>query len=187
MGTGGNRYPSLLRSQNHPPHHPQANSPTEAHSLLETEHLLELGKGVEGKDLRETQMILNHKAAIELLVEHAAEIGFNRYTICNLHVLLSENLLADPQAGGRLRSIPVGIAGTTFHPLEVPQLIEECFQQALDTADAILDPVEQAFFVMVHLPYLQPAETKLISLHEGNIARYRLRPSEYQAWRETWH
>jgi hypothetical protein len=37
-------------------------------------------------------MILNHKAAIELLAEHADEIGFNRYTLHNLHALLSENL-----------------------------------------------------------------------------------------------
>ena len=50
-------------------------------------------------------MILNHKAAIELLVEQAAEIGFNRYTILNLHALLSDNLLADPRASGRLRAI----------------------------------------------------------------------------------
>ena len=32
------------------------------------EQLLDLGRNAEGKDLRETQMILNHKAAIELLV-----------------------------------------------------------------------------------------------------------------------
>jgi len=25
-----------------------------------------------------------------------------------------------------------------------------------------------------------------MSLHEGNIARYRLRPAEYQAWRQGW-
>jgi len=75
------------------------------YSLLETERLLEFGENAEGKDALEAQMILNHKAAIELLVEQAAEIGFNRYTILNLHALLSDNLLADPQACGRLRAI----------------------------------------------------------------------------------
>ena len=128
------------------------------YSLLETERLLELGESAEGKDAREAQMILNHKNAIELLVEQAEEIGFNRYTILNLHALLSENLLADPRACGRLRTIAVGIDGSTYHPLEVPQLIEESFQQILDTVTAITDPFEQAFFVMVHLPYLQPFE-----------------------------
>jgi hypothetical protein len=29
-------------------------------------------------------------------------------------------------------------------------------------------------------------ETEIMSLHEGNIARYRLRPAEYRAWRESW-
>jgi fido (protein-threonine AMPylation protein) len=128
------------------------------YSLLETERLLELGETTEGKDIRETQMILNHKAAIEMLVEQASEISFNRYTILNLHALLSENLLADPAACGRLRTRPVGIAGTVFHPLEIPQQIEECFQEILNTATTIEDPFEQAFFVLVHLPYLQPFE-----------------------------
>lgn len=145
------------------------------YSLLETERLLELGESAEGKDAMEAQMILNHKAAIELLVEQATEIDFNRYTILNLHALLSDNLLADPQAGGRLRITAVGIAGTVYHPLEVPQLIEECFQQILDTARTIKDPFEQIFFTMVHLPYLQPFEdvNKRVSRLASNIPLIR--------------
>ena len=128
------------------------------YSLLETERLLELGEAAEGKDALEAQMILNHKAAIALLIEQAGEVGFNRYTILNLHALLSDNLLGNPQACGRLRAMAVGIGGTVYHPLEVPQRVDECFQQILDTAMAIADPFEQAFFAMVHLPYLQPFE-----------------------------
>ena len=145
------------------------------YSLLETERLLELGEAAEGKDSMEAQMILNHKAAIELLVEQAEEVGFNRYTILNLHALLSDNLLADPQACGRLRNIVVGIGGTAYHPLEVPQLIDECFQQFLDTAAAITDPFEQAFFAMVHLPYLQPFEdvNKRVSRLAANLPLIR--------------
>jgi Fic/DOC family len=144
------------------------------YSLLETERLLELGESAEGKDAKEAQMILNHKAAIELLADQAPEIGFNRYTILNLHALLSDNLL-DPQACGRLRSIPVGVAQTVYHPLEVPQLIEECFQRFLDTATAIQDPFEQAFFAMVHLPYLQPFEdvNKRVSRLAANLPLIR--------------
>jgi len=145
------------------------------YSLLETELLLELGEPAEGKDVREAQMILNHKAAIDLLVEQAEEVGFNRYTILNLHALLSDNLLADPQACGRLRAIPVGIGGTVYHPLEIPQLIAECFRKILATATAIEDPFEQAFFVMVHLPYLQPFEdvNKRVSRLAANISLIR--------------
>lgn len=35
--------------------------------------------------------------------------------------------------------------------------------------------------------FIEVVETEVMSLHEGNIARYRLRPSQYQTWRETWH
>lgn len=145
------------------------------YSLLETERLLELGEATEGKDAREAQMILNHKAAIELLVEQADEIGFNRYTILNLHALLAENLLADPQAGGRLRRIPVSVARTVYHPLEVPQLIEEAFETILETAAAITDPFEQAFFALVHLAYLQGFQdvNKRVSRLAANIPLIR--------------
>ncbi len=33
---------------------------------------------------------------------------------------------------------------------------------------------------------VEVVETEMMSLHEGNIARYRLRPAEYQAWRQGW-
>ena len=126
------------------------------YSLLETERLLEYGEAAEGKKALETQMLLNHKDAIELLVDQASEVGFNRYTILNLHALLSNNLLPDPQACGRLRTAPVMIGRSVFYPLETPQLITECFDQFLTLASAIEDPFEQAFFAMVQLPYLQP-------------------------------
>ena len=70
-------------------------------------------------------------------------LQFNRYTILNLHALLAGNLLADPEAEGRLRRIDVGIAGSVFQPLAAPQVVEECFDQMLATAAAIRDPFEQ--------------------------------------------
>ena len=141
------------------------------YSLLETQRLLELGENAVGKEAKETQMIINHKAAIEMLADPAAEIGFNRYTLCNLHALLSENLLPDPAAGGRLRTHAVAIAGSVFHPLEISSAIEECFDQILITTSLIEDAFEQAFFVMVQLPYLQPFEdvNKRLSRLAANI------------------
>ena len=125
------------------------------YSLLETALLLETSEAVAGKDVREAQMILNHKAAIDLLLR-TEHIGFNRYTILNLHALLAENLLADPGAGGRLRAAGVLIGGSSYHPLEIPQQIKACFDKVLEKAAAIPDPFEQSFFALVHLPYLQP-------------------------------
>lgn len=145
------------------------------YSLLETQRLLELGTTAEGHSAREAQMILNHKQAIEMLAEEAEGIGFNRHTICNLHAMLSDNLMSEPEACGRLRGRAVGISGTVFHPLEVPQLIEQRFDQLLARAEAIRDPFEQAFFVMVHLPYLQPFEdvNKRVSRLAANIPLIR--------------
>ncbi len=153
------------------------------YSLLDTQRLFERGESAEGKAAEETQMILNHKSAIEMLAENADGIGFNRYTICNLHALLSENLLPDPAAGGHIRTRPVGITGTVYRPLEVPQQIEQYFDQILEKAEAIRNPFEQAFFVMVYLPYLQPFEdvNKRISRLAANIPfiRHNLCPLSF--------
>ena len=73
-------------------------------------------------------MILNHKAAIQMLVANAAEAGFDLHTFLNLHALLSENLLPDANASGRLRRAIVEIGGSVFLPLAVPQQIEEYFR-----------------------------------------------------------
>ena len=126
------------------------------YSLLETERLLETGQEVPGKSPLDTQMILNHKEAIEFIVDMAEEVNINRYTILNIHALLSNNLLSDPKACGRLRSIPVKIGKSVYNPLVIPQLIEECFDSIIKKAAAIKNPFEQAFFLMVQLPYLQP-------------------------------
>ena len=145
------------------------------YSLLDTRRLIEFGEEATGRDHIEAQMILNHKDAIEFLVGSAEEIDFNRYTLLNLHALLSNNLLSDPSASGRLRYVAVGIDQSVFHPLEVPQLIEESFDQLLQKASAIEDPFEQAFFVMVHLPYLQPFDdvNKRVSRLAANIPLIR--------------
>ena len=92
------------------------------YSLLDTRELIEHGKAAQGKDAKETQMILNHKAAIELLVESAEEIGVNRYTITNLHALLADNLLEDFRTAGRLRTTPIAIGGTTYLPTAIPDV-----------------------------------------------------------------
>lgn len=68
------------------------------YSLLETKRLIELGENAQGKDASETQMILNHKGAIEYIIDSAAETEITSHGICSIHALLSENLLGDPSA-----------------------------------------------------------------------------------------
>jgi Fic family protein len=126
------------------------------YSRLDTRELFEHGKAAHGKAAIETQMILNHKAAIELLVENIDEAQFNRYTLMNLHSALAENLLPNPADEGRIRQHAVDIGKSVFRPLSTPQQIEDVLAVLLDKANQIADPFEQSFFMMVHLPYLQP-------------------------------
>lgn len=141
------------------------------YNRLDTQNLIDFGQAAIGKDAQETQMILNHKAAIEMLIEDVDEVGFDAFTFQNLHALLSQNLMREDAASGRLRRRSVEISGTVFHPLAMPQVIEDCFHLLLAKAEAIPDPFEQAFFLMVQLPYLQPFEdvNKRVSRIGANI------------------
>jgi Fic family protein len=128
------------------------------YSLLETQRLIELGENAEGKTALEAQMILNHKEAIEYIMESVDETQITRHEICSIHALLSENLLGDPSASGRLRKISVGISGTSYLPLDNPHLLQEYFDLFTQKLNQIQNPFEQSFFALVHLAYLQAFE-----------------------------
>lgn len=75
----------------------------------------------------------------------------------NLHSALAENLLPNPADEGRIRSQhAVDIGKSPYRPLSTPQQLDDLFDVVLDKANRINDPFEQSFFIMVHLPYLQP-------------------------------
>lgn len=128
------------------------------YSLLETKRLIELGESASGKDASEAQMILNHKGAIEYIIESAAEEKITSHEVCSIHALLSENLLGDPSASGRIRQIAVGVGGTNYMPLENPHILKECFQSFIEKLNLIKDPFEQSFFALVQLSYMQAFE-----------------------------
>lgn len=128
------------------------------YSLLETKRLIELGKEANDKNALEAQMILNHKAAIEYIVESAEDERITSHEVCSIHALLSENLLENAAASGRLRSIVVGIGGSTYLPLENPHLINEMFDLFIEKINLIEDPFEQSLFSIIHLSYLQAFE-----------------------------
>jgi Fic/DOC family len=134
------------------------------YSRLDTQKLIEEGLAAPGKDALQAQMILNHKRAIEYLVHgagqagksNAEKVGVNRTTVIALHALLSDGLLTSPRECGALRTRVVGIGASVYLPLAMPQRIAELFAIVLEMAAEIADPFEQSFFLMVHLPYLQP-------------------------------
>ncbi len=126
------------------------------YSRLDTRELIEHGRAAHGKAAMETQMILNHKTAVEFLVENIDSAEFNRFTVMNLHSALAENLLPNPADEGRVRQHAVNIGASVYRPLSTHQQIEDALDAMLAKAWQISDPFEQSFFMMVHLPYLQP-------------------------------
>lgn len=125
------------------------------YSILDTERLIRFGEEASGKDRKEAVMILNHKEAIQYLVQNLDSITISRPDLCNVHALLADGLLTDPAMVGRLRRMPVSIAHSSYSPLEDQFAIEEEFEIILQKASAIADPFEQSFFLLVHIPYLQ--------------------------------
>lgn len=153
------------------------------YSRLDTARLIEFGQVAEGKDAFETQMILNHKQAIEFLVHSPEQAVVSQDTIVALHALLSDGLMPDPAMCGRIRSRAVEIGGSVYLPVALPQRLEELFDIVVGMAAEIEDPFEQAFFLMVHLPYLQPFEdvNKRVSRLAANIPfiRHNLCPLSF--------
>lgn len=128
------------------------------YNILETERLIRFGQEAAGKDRKEAVMILNHKEAIQYVVDNLPDLVISRAELCNIHALLADGLLADPAMAGRLRHMPVGISYSSYRPLDDRFAIDEEFGILVEKAAAIADPFEQSFFLLVHIPYLQAFE-----------------------------
>ncbi len=125
------------------------------YDILETERLIRFGHEAEGKDRKEAVMILNHKEAIQYIVENINDVNIDRHDLFNIHALLSNGLLTNPAMAGRLRRMPVGITHSNYTPPGDEFEIEENFNILIQKAAAITDPFEQSFFLLVQIPYLQ--------------------------------
>ena len=125
------------------------------YDVLQTERLIRFGEEADGKNRKEALMILNHKDAIQYVVENLEEISLRRHDLFSVHALLSDGLLADPTMSGRLRAMPVGISHSSYRPLADAVTIQEEFDILIHKSLQIRDPFEQSFFLLVHIPYLQ--------------------------------
>ena len=125
------------------------------YDILQTERLIRFGEEAAGKDRKESLMILNHKEAIQYVVNHLDDISISQPDMFRIHALLADGLLADPAMAGRLRRLPVGITHSSYRPLDNQYEIEDEFGILIEKAVAITDPFEQSFFLLVHIPHLQ--------------------------------
>lgn len=123
------------------------------YSLLATAELFKSGS--DGGDA-DAVMLLNHKRAIEFMVDAVPAYGLTQPIVRNLHAVLMQDLLDDADGLGAIRNLVVNIHGSTYLPAQAPALLVEMFASVIDKACLIKNPVEAAFFLWVNLAYLQP-------------------------------
>ena len=131
-------------------------------SYQATENLILKGRGVlTSEDRAEITMILNHKDAVQCILENlepnesSMPFGFNQPTVYQMHALLMDGLLPDVDSLGKTRSRDVEIDGSTYKPLSIPTEIQVRLIKILAKCDEIKDPFEQSFFALVQIACLQ--------------------------------
>jgi Fic family protein len=125
-------------------------------SLLDTRELFAGGEADPTDP--DVTMLLNHKEAIEFLVEVVPEQGVTVQVVRNLHALLLQNLLQDPNAAGAIRRRVVTFDFSVYQPTQIPMLLEEMLRLIVEKARHIRNPIEAAVFLWVNIAYLQPFE-----------------------------
>lgn len=96
------------------------------YSLLETERLLKDKQTAEGKTPAEATMLLNHKEALDFILEQSDyldPVQVNR--IEDIHSILIKDL----EVERNIRTHRVGISGTNYKPLDNEHQIREAMQE----------------------------------------------------------
>ena len=123
------------------------------YSLLETEKLLKEKETAAGKTKDEATMLLNHKAALDFILDHPTYV--QKLTIANiedLHSILIKELNVDRN----IRNRRVGISGTNYKPLENEFQIREAMEDMCAVVNERKNIFEKALLVLVLISYIQP-------------------------------
>lgn len=122
------------------------------YSLLETEKLLKEKQTASGKTKEEAVMLLNHKDALDFILEepeYLQELSVHR--IEELHSLLVKEL--DVDTGIRRRR--VGVTGTNYRPLDNEYQIREALEDTCRLINGKENVCEKALLALVLLSYIQ--------------------------------
>ena len=122
------------------------------YSLLETEKLLKEKQTAQGKTKEEAVMLLNHKDALDYILEepeHLKELTIRR--IEELHTLLVKEL--DVDKGIRRRR--VGVIGTNYRPLDNEFQIREALEDSCRLINRKESVFEKALLALVLISYIQ--------------------------------
>jgi len=123
------------------------------YSLIDTEILIKEHKEAAGHNKEEAIMILNHKHALDYILDKASD--FKKLTslkIRNLHKIVVGDLNIDTG----LRARPVGIVGTRYQPLDNQHQIMEAMEKAIDLINKLNDPFSKAIITILLISYIQP-------------------------------
>jgi Fic family protein len=123
------------------------------YSLLETERLLKEKETAEGKPQDDAIMLLNHKEAINFILEHPDYVvPLSIRTIEDIHSILVKDLKVDRN----LRTGRVGISGTNYRPLDNEHQIREGMQEMCKIINNKSNVFEKALLTLVLISYIQP-------------------------------
>lgn len=123
------------------------------YSLLETERLLKDKETAAGKTKEEATMLLNHKDAIDFIIENPDYlIPLTVSKIEDIHSILIKELAVDRN----IRRRRVGISGTNYRPLDNEFQIRESLVNMCDLVNSKNNVFEKALLTLVLISYIQP-------------------------------
>ncbi len=123
------------------------------YSLLETERLLKDKETAAGKTKDEAVMLLNHKAAIDFIVETPDYIKpLTLKGIEDIHSILIKELGVDRN----IRKRSVGISGTNYKPLDNDFQIKEAMEELCGLVNLKANVFEKTFLTLLMISYIQP-------------------------------
>lgn len=123
------------------------------YSLLETERLLKEKLTAAGKTKEEAIMLLNHKEAIDFIVENPDFMV--PVTVSNIESI--HNLLVKELAVGKsIRNRRVGISGTNYRPLDNEFQLREAMEATCALVNKKDSIFEKALLILLLLSYIQP-------------------------------
>lgn len=134
------------------------------YSLLDTQALIEYGEKAQDKPLSDAFLILNHKNAFEYLHDH---LSIN--SIFEVHARLTDDHglpalhdalhFLDKEHQGVAREYDdITIAMSTYSPPFRPGAgyVRRMLERILDISSSIENPIQNAFYLLTRIPYLQP-------------------------------
>ena len=123
------------------------------YSLLETERLLMEKETASGKSLEDAKMLLNHKEALDYIIENAHYLQPLTVTkIENIHGIL----IADLGVDRNIRTRRIGITGTNYRPLDNEFQVREALEAVCELISNRKDVFEKALLLLVLISYIQP-------------------------------